>query len=63
LQKPLALLFAFVGTALLASIAYFMSAKQPWLAALAAVVSLLFIGFGFIVKARIRRKREGRENG
>jgi hypothetical protein len=58
MNKPLALIYAVLGTALLATISFFMATGQPWLATLAAIVSLLFIGSGFIVKARQRRKRE-----
>ncbi|SDE02123.1 hypothetical protein SAMN02799630_04420 [Paenibacillus sp. UNCCL117] len=58
MNKPLALLYAVLGTALLAAISYFMAAGRPWMAVLASIVSLLFIGSGFIVKARQRRKRE-----
>jgi hypothetical protein len=61
LQKPLALFFAFTGTVLLALIAFFISAGQPWLVLLSAVIAILFIGFGFALKARIRRKNEQHE--
>jgi drug/metabolite transporter (DMT)-like permease len=54
--RGLALLFAIIGVLLLLSISFFLSANQPWLASAAALVSLFFIGFGFIVKARLRRK-------
>ncbi|MEK8129632.1 DUF5325 family protein [Paenibacillus filicis] len=58
MNKPLALIYAVLGTALLAAISFFMAAGRPWMAVLAAIVSLFFIGSGFIVKARQRRKRE-----
>jgi ABC-type antimicrobial peptide transport system permease subunit len=51
-----ALLFAVLGTLLLISISFFMTAHQPWLALAASVVSIFFIGFGFVVKAKMRRK-------
>jgi uncharacterized membrane protein len=57
-SRSLALLFAVVGTLLLVSISFFMTQHQPWLVLLASIVSLLFIGFGFVVKARVRRKNE-----
>jgi drug/metabolite transporter (DMT)-like permease len=57
-SRNLALVFAVVGTLLLVSISFFLSQHQPWLVLLASIVSLLFIGFGFVVKARMRRKNE-----
>ncbi|WP_281889426.1 hypothetical protein [Paenibacillus sp. YYML68] len=56
MNKPLALLFAFIGTGLLAAVSYFMAAGRPWLAVVAGVVSFFFIGFGFIVKAKQRKR-------
>jgi drug/metabolite transporter (DMT)-like permease len=58
MNKPLALLFAIVGTLLLASISLFITLRQPWMAILCAVVSLFFIGFGFVVKAKLRKKQQ-----
>jgi CHASE2 domain-containing sensor protein len=57
MNKPLALLFAIIGTLLLASISLFITLRQPWLALLSAVIALFFIGFGFIVKAKLRKKQ------
>jgi hypothetical protein len=57
MNKPLALLFAVIGTLLLASISLFISLGQAWLAVLSGVVSFFFIGFGFIVKAKLRKKQ------
>jgi hypothetical protein len=57
MNKPLALLFAIVGTLLLTSISLFITLKQPWLVLLSAVIALFFIGFGFIVKAKLRKKQ------
>lgn len=57
MNKPLALLFAVIATLLLASISIFLSLRMPWMAFLSTVVSILFIGFGFIVKARLRKKQ------
>jgi drug/metabolite transporter (DMT)-like permease len=54
--RGLALLFAIIGVLLLLSISFFLSTNQPWFALAAAFVSVFFIGFGFIVKARMRRK-------
>jgi uncharacterized membrane protein len=57
-SRSLALVFAVVGTLLLVSISFFMTQHQPWLVLLASIVSLFFIGFGFVVKARMRRNSE-----
>ncbi|GIP40762.1 hypothetical protein J31TS4_40420 [Paenibacillus sp. J31TS4] len=56
MPKSLALLFAVVGVLLLLAISASISFHQPWLALLFTIVSLFFIGAGFIVKARLRRK-------
>lgn len=58
MSKGLGLFFAIVGTALLASVSYFMSAGRPWMAILFGIISTLFIGAGFIVKAKQRRTKE-----
>jgi uncharacterized membrane protein len=57
-SRNLALLFAVVGTLLLVSISFFMTQRQPWLVLLASIVSILFIGYGFVIKVRMRRKSE-----
>ncbi|WP_186445807.1 DUF5325 family protein [Paenibacillus cremeus] len=57
MNKGLALLYAIAGSVLLACIGYFMAVGRPWLAVLFSVLSLFFIGSGFIVKAKQRRKR------
>jgi uncharacterized membrane protein len=62
-SRKLAILFAVVGTLLLVSISFFITQHQPWLILLASVVSILFIGFGFVVKARMRRKNEKSSGG
>jgi len=56
MSKPMALLFALVGVALLLAVPAAISFRQPWLVLLFSIASVSFIGFGFIVKARIRRK-------
>lgn len=58
MNKALGLFFAVVGTALLACISYFIAAGRPWMALLSGVVAFFFIGSGFIVKAK-QRKRSG----
>ena len=57
MSKPLALLFALIGALLLASISVCLAFRQPWLALLATAVSIGFIGFGFVVKAKLRKKQ------
>ncbi|MGG1553341.1 MULTISPECIES: DUF5325 family protein [Paenibacillus] len=56
MSKPLALLFAFIGTLLLAAISLFIALRMPWMAVLCSLVALGFIGYGFAVKAKIRKK-------
>lgn len=56
MQRSLALFFAFVGTALLAAIGYFMAVRQPWMVVLTIVICFLFFGFSFAIKARMRRR-------
>ncbi|MDF2959292.1 MAG: hypothetical protein K0S39_1027 [Paenibacillus sp.] len=59
MNKGLALLFAIIGTALLASISYSISVGNLWLVLLFSILSIGFIGFGFIVKAKLRKKNGG----
>jgi ABC-type bacteriocin/lantibiotic exporter with double-glycine peptidase domain len=61
--RGLALLFAIVGTLLLASISFLMTIHQPWLVLIASLVTILFIGFGFVVKVRMRRKNAEKPTG
>ncbi|MDQ0878328.1 putative membrane protein YccC [Paenibacillus sp. V4I3] len=56
MSKPLALLFAVIGTLLLASISLFIALRQPWMILACSIISLGFIGYGFAVKAKIRKK-------
>ncbi|WNR45596.1 DUF5325 family protein [Paenibacillus roseipurpureus] len=56
MSKPLALLFAIVGTLLLACISLFIALRQPWMVLACSVISLGVIGYGFALKAKIRRK-------
>ncbi|NOU95771.1 hypothetical protein GC093_21465 [Paenibacillus sp. LMG 31456] len=59
MNKGLALLFAICGTALLACISYSISLGNVWLVLLFSILSIAFIGFGFIVKAKLRRRNGG----
>lgn len=56
MSKPLALLFAIVGTLLLASISLFIALRQPWMILVCTIIALGFIGYGFAVKAKIRKR-------
>ena len=56
MSKPLALLFAVVGTLLLASISLFIALQRALDGLACSIISLGFIGYGFAVKAKIRRK-------
>jgi uncharacterized membrane protein len=58
MNKGLALLFAIIGTALLAGISFAISLGNVWLVLLFSILSIGFIGFGFVVKAK-QRKRNG----
>ncbi|TDF98647.1 DUF5325 family protein [Paenibacillus piri] len=58
MNKGLALFFAILGTILLAGISYSISLGNGWLVLLFSVLSVAFIGFGFVVKAK-QRKRNG----
>jgi|HigsolmetaAR204D_1030405.scaffolds.fasta_scaffold13231_1 hypothetical protein len=55
--KGLALLFAVIATVLLGSISYFMAAGQAGMAIICSLIAVLFMGFGFAVKARMRKKK------
>jgi len=58
MNRPLALLFAVIGTALLVGIAAaisFGSIAGVWLCSIGSVA---FIGYGFTLKAKLRRKQE-----
>ena len=62
LSKPLALLFAVAGVLLMLAIGAALSYRLLWLAfaMLAAYIGVL--GFGFVLKARLRRKQENRDS-
>jgi uncharacterized membrane protein len=57
MSKPLALLFAVVGIVLLASISLFISLGMPWMVLVCSIAALLFIGYGFGLKAKMRKKK------
>lgn len=55
-----ALFFACSGVFLLLCISFSISLRNLWLTLLFAVTAILFIGLGFIVKAKARKKKEDR---
>lgn len=57
MNKGLSLWFACSSIALLMATAITLT-NHGWLALLFAVLSILNMGFGFIVKARLRRREE-----
>jgi NADH:ubiquinone oxidoreductase subunit 3 (subunit A) len=57
LKKPMALFFAVFGVLLLVAIPISISFRQPWLVLFFSILSIAFIGFGFVVKARLRKKQ------
>ncbi|MCS7464833.1 DUF5325 family protein [Paenibacillus doosanensis] len=59
MNKGLALFFAVVGTVLLACISLALSLGNVWLVLLFTILSVGFIGFGFVVKAKMRKRNGG----
>ncbi|MCU6790555.1 DUF5325 family protein [Paenibacillus sp. WQ 127069] len=59
MNKGLALVFAVIGTLLLTAISYAMSIGNGWLVGLFSILSIGFIGFGFVVKAKLRKRNGG----
>jgi len=57
MSKGLALYFAVMGTLLLAATAGSISFRHAGVTILLAVLTLLHLGLGFIIKARMRRKQ------
>ncbi|MFF2480802.1 DUF5325 family protein [Paenibacillus sp. NPDC058071] len=57
MSKPLSLLFAVLSVVLMLATAVSISING-WFAALFGILSILMIGSGFIVKARLRRRAE-----
>jgi hypothetical protein len=58
MNKGLALLFAVFGTLLLAGISYSIALGNVWLVLLFSLLSVGFIGLGFVIKGK-QRKRNG----
>ncbi|MVP01763.1 DUF5325 family protein [Paenibacillus lutrae] len=58
MSRGFGLLFAVIGTILLAGISFAISTREPLLVLLFIVLSIGFMGFGFVTKAKMRRKRE-----
>jgi hypothetical protein len=56
MNKGLALFFAVFGTLLLAGISYSIALGNIWLVLLFSLLSIGFIGFGFVIKAKQRKR-------
>lgn len=61
MNRPLALLFAVIGTALLVGIAAAISYGNLLAVELCSIGSVAFIGYGFSLKAKLRRKKDNLE--
>ncbi|MCM3629310.1 DUF5325 family protein [Paenibacillus glycanilyticus] len=59
MSKSLSLFFAVVSVLLMCATAISMS-FNAWLAILFGILTLLMIGGGFVVKARLRRRNENK---
>jgi hypothetical protein len=57
MSKGTALFFAITGAIFLAGIGFAISLRSPWLVLLFSIVSVLFIGFGFVTKAKLGKRR------
>lgn len=55
MDKALSLFFAVTAVMFFIGIGVALSYRNLWIALLLAVVSVLYIGLGFIIKARLRR--------
>jgi hypothetical protein len=60
MRPLLALFFAIVGVILLAGISFSMAIGQLWLALAFTAASIGFIGFGFVTKAKQRKREQSR---
>jgi NADH:ubiquinone oxidoreductase subunit 6 (subunit J) len=56
MSKGLALYFAIAGTALLAASAGSLSFRNPFVSVLLFALTIVHIGCGFIVRAKLRKK-------
>lgn len=57
MSKPAALLYSAAAVLILFAVGAALSYRKLWLAATLIVLYLLFVGFGFVLKARAARKR------
>ncbi|HEX7057440.1 MAG TPA: DUF5325 family protein [Bacilli bacterium] len=55
MSRGWALFFAIIGIALLAGVGIALSFNAPWISAGMLLIAILFIGSGFVVKAKMRR--------
>jgi amino acid transporter len=56
-KRSISLLFAFIGVALLCGVGIALSYRAVIIAFLCLVVFFLFMGFAFVYKARLRRRK------
>lgn len=56
-----ALFFAITGVVLLLAVSFSISLRNVWMTLLFAACAILFIGFGFMLKAKDRKKKEDRK--
>ncbi len=60
MSKRLALLFSVIGIMLLAAIGISLSFDNLLLAGAFSLAALVFIGFGFVLKAKIRKRNQSK---
>ncbi|WP_128896281.1 DUF5325 family protein [Longirhabdus pacifica] len=58
MSKKYAFLYSVFSLLVLLSIAVALSFRSLWVALLLTIAYVFIVGFGFILKARIRRKKE-----
>jgi len=58
MSKPLSLWFALSSIILMSATAVMIS-HNGWIAILLALLTLFNVGYGFVIKARLRRRAEG----
>jgi Flp pilus assembly protein TadB len=58
MSRSMAFLFALIGTALLVGIACAISFRSTAAVVLLTIAAVAFIGWGFVLKAKMRRKKD-----
>ncbi|MFD2670708.1 DUF5325 family protein [Marinicrinis sediminis] len=62
MNKKLSLLFAFGSVLLLCAAGAALSYRQAWLALLFIVLYIGFVGFGFVLKSKRNKQKQGEEH-